>query len=153
MHTKLHKNLFIFTCSLHWNIKSSREVCDKPVLWWKTLIYWMDICCRCTLKLPLWGNSNVYQQPMLLKLRKPIMKYTLNKYHVDWFSSFKHLKLPISIKIPVTICDQPWDFGSKWGTWSKLRYRYFLIPICLWSIHVKFQFDILSGFWEKGNSS
>ena len=28
---------------------------------------------------------------------------TLNKYHVHWLSSFKHLKLPISIKILVTI--------------------------------------------------
>ena len=46
MHTKLHKNLFISTCSLHWNIKSSSEVCEKPVLWWKILIYWMYICCR-----------------------------------------------------------------------------------------------------------
>ena len=45
----------------------------------------------------------MYQQHMLLKLRKPILKYTLNKYHVNWLSSFKHLKLPISIKIPVTI--------------------------------------------------
>ena len=45
----------------------------------------------------------MYQQHMLLKLRKPILKYTLNKYHVHWVSSFKHLKLQISIKIPVTI--------------------------------------------------
>ena len=45
----------------------------------------------------------MYQQHMLLKLRKPILKYTLNKYHVHWLSSFKHLKLPISIKIPVTL--------------------------------------------------
>ena len=45
----------------------------------------------------------MYQQHMLLKLRKPILKYTLNKYHVHWLSPFKHLKLPISIKIPVTI--------------------------------------------------
>ena len=36
----------------------------------------------------------MYQQHMLLKLRKPILKYTLNKYHVLWLSSFKHLKLP-----------------------------------------------------------
>ena len=43
----------------------------------------------------------MYQQYMLLKLRKPILKYTLSKYHVHWISSFKHLK--ISIKIPVTI--------------------------------------------------
>ena len=40
---------------------------------------------------------------MLLKLRKSILKYTLNKYHVQWLSSFKHLKLPISIEITVTI--------------------------------------------------
>ena len=73
--------------------KSSWEVCE-PVLCWKTLIYWMDICCKCTLELPLWGNSNVYQQHMLLKLRKPILKYTLNKYHFHCLSSFKHLKLP-----------------------------------------------------------
>ena len=41
----------------------------------------------------------MYQQHILLKLRKPILKYTQNKYHVRWLSSFKHLKLPISIKI------------------------------------------------------
>ena len=38
----------------------------------------------------------MYQQHMLLKLRKPILKYTLIKYHVHWLSSFKHLKLPIT---------------------------------------------------------
>ena len=42
----------------------------------------------------------MYQLHMLLKLRKPILKYTLNKYHVRWLSSFKQLNLPISIKIP-----------------------------------------------------
>ena len=63
----------------------------------------MGRCFRCTLELPLRGNANGDQQHMLLELRKPILKYTLNKYHVRWLSSFKHLKLPISIKIPVTI--------------------------------------------------
>ena len=29
----------------------------------------------------------MYQQHILLKLRKPILKYTLNKYHVHWLSS------------------------------------------------------------------
>ena len=29
----------------------------------------------------------MYQQHMLLKLRKPNLKYTLNKYHVHWLSS------------------------------------------------------------------
>ena len=45
-------------------------------------------CCRYKLELPHRGNSNVYQQHMLLKLRKRILKYTLNKYHVHWLSSF-----------------------------------------------------------------
>ena len=47
----------------------------------------------------------MYQQHILLKLRKPILKYTLNKdmYHVHWLSFFKYLNLPISIKIPVTL--------------------------------------------------
>ena len=60
-------------------------------------------CCRRTLEMPLLVNSNVYQQHMLVRLRKSILKYTLNKYHVHWLSSFKNLKLSISIKIPVTI--------------------------------------------------
>ena len=46
----------------------------------------------------------MFQQHMLLKLSKSILKYTLNKYHVHWFSSLKHLKLIINIKIPVTNC-------------------------------------------------
>ena len=37
------------------------------------------------------------------EIKESILKYTLNKYHVHWLSSFKHLKLPISIKIPVTM--------------------------------------------------
>ena len=52
----------------------------------------------CALELPHRGNSNVNQQHMLLKLWKPILKYTQNKYHAHWLSFFKHLKLPISIK-------------------------------------------------------
>ena len=28
----------------------------------------------------------MYEQHMILKLRKPILKYTLNKYHVHWLS-------------------------------------------------------------------
>ena len=49
---------------------------------------------------------------MLLKLWKPILKYALNKYHVHWLYSFKHLKLPISIKIPVTIWQRTSDGGN-----------------------------------------
>ena len=45
----------------------------------------------------------MYQRHMLLNLRKTILTYTLDKYHVHWHSSFKHLKQSISIKIPVTI--------------------------------------------------
>ena len=43
----------------------------------------------------------MYQQHMLLKLRKSILKYTLNKYHVHKALPLLN-KLPI-IKIPVTI--------------------------------------------------
>ena len=54
----------------------------------------------------------MYQQHMLLKLRKPIiMKYTLNKYHVHWLSSSAYLYF----KIPVTLylhdsCITKFDF-------------------------------------------
>ena len=75
----------------------------KKLFYGDQFIYWMDICCRCILEWPLWGYSNVYQQHMWLKLRNPILKYTLNKYHIHWLSSFKLLILPFSIKIPVTI--------------------------------------------------
>ena len=44
------------------------------------------------------------QEHILLTLRKPILKYTLNKIQVHWISSFKHFKLPISIKIPLANC-------------------------------------------------
>ena len=33
------------------------------------------------------------------EIKKPILKYILNKYHVHWLSSFNHLKLSISIEI------------------------------------------------------
>ena len=42
----------------------------------------------------------LYQQLILMNLMKLILTYTLNKYPVHWLSSFKHLKLTISIKIP-----------------------------------------------------
>ena len=138
-HAKLHKKLFISTCSLHWNIKSSWEVCEKTVLWWNTRIYWMDIlCCRCTLELrtlelPYIGNSNVYQQHMLLKLRKPILKYTLNKYQVHWLSSFKHLQLPISIKIPVTI----WQIAYIYMTAISMNYALCMVVIWWIEKHIK----------------
>ena len=42
----------------------------------------------------------MYQQHMLLKLRKHILKYTLNCSIMSiGFASFKHLNLPISTKI------------------------------------------------------
>ena len=84
---------YISTCSFLWKAYG-----DK-------LIYWKDICCRYTLELPQWGNSNVYLQHMLLKIReKNIWKFTFSNYNVHIVSTFvKHSKLPISIKIPVTL--------------------------------------------------
>ena len=35
---------------------------------------------------------------LLSQLTKPILKYTLNKYHVHWLFSFKHLKLFIYLR-------------------------------------------------------
>ena len=46
------------------------------------LIYWKDICCRNTLELPLWGNSNVYLQQMLLKIKKKLF-WNLHLYKVS----------------------------------------------------------------------
>ena len=43
-----------------------------------TLSYWKDIYCRYTLELPLWGNSNVYQQHKLPKIRKLFLSLHLN---------------------------------------------------------------------------
>ena len=52
VHAELHKNLFISTCSLQWNIKSTCcwEVCEKGITV-KTLMYWINICFICTLEL------------------------------------------------------------------------------------------------------
>ena len=45
----------------------------------------------------------MYQQHMLMKIRKTVWKFTLSKYHDRCLASFKHPKLPINIKIPVTL--------------------------------------------------
>ena len=45
----------------------------------------------------------MYLQHMLLKTRKTILKFTFKPSIMSIvFASFKHLKLPISVKIPVT---------------------------------------------------
>ena len=84
---------YTITCSLymlitlkHWKLV---EKFVKKIMVKNKLINWIDICCRCTLELPQFGNSNVHQQHMLLKFRKHILKYTLNKYHVHWLCIFQ----------------------------------------------------------------
>ena len=79
------------------------RICLKKA-YGEKLIYWKDMCCRYTLKLPHRGNSNMYLQHMLLKIRKK------NIWHIHFlsimsivFTSLKHPKLPISIKIPVRL--------------------------------------------------
>ena len=77
------------TCSfLHAHYTDTLKVVEKFV---KNLFYGEK---HSFIEWTLLGNSNVYQQYMLLKLRKHILKYTQNKYHVHLLSSFKHLKLP-----------------------------------------------------------
>ena len=73
---------YTITCSfLHADytetLKSRREICGKKFMVTNTL-YWIDIQYRCTLELHQWGNSNAHQQHMLVKLRRHILKYTLN---------------------------------------------------------------------------
>ena len=70
---------------------------------------------------------------MLLKLRKPILKYTLNKYHVHWLSSFKHLKLPISIKIPVTI----WQYDSYITKFDFMNYAGSCMVVRVYTLFAK----------------
>ena len=62
-------------------------------------------CCWYTLELPHRGNVNVYLQHMLLKIKKDnyLEIYILQISLSIVFTSFKHPKLPISIKIPVTL--------------------------------------------------
>ena len=47
------------------------------------LIYWKDKCCRYTLELPLWGNSNVYLQNNVTEIKEVnYLDLTFAKYHV-----------------------------------------------------------------------
>ena len=99
---KLHKNLFISTCSSHWNQKIV-EVCEKKVYGEKhsfiTLIDVVGAHWNCLIEDILMCNYN-----MLLKIRKMILNFTFIPSVMSIvFASFKHLELPISIKMPVTI--------------------------------------------------
>ena len=77
---------------------------DTEKTCWKTFIYWMDICCRCTLELPLWGTSNVYQQHISYwKQRNLFWNIHLSRKMPISFVSLNNLNLQISIEIHVTI--------------------------------------------------
>ena len=55
----------------------------------KKVIYSRHMLYVYTLELPHRGNSNVYLQHMLLKIRKKtIWKFTFSKYHVHCFYLF-----------------------------------------------------------------
>ena len=62
----------------------------------------------------------MYQHHMLLNLRKPILKYTLNKYHVNWLSSFKHLNCQSVLKLSVTI----WQHDSYITKFDFMNYAF-----------------------------
>ena len=49
------------------------------------------------------GQFQCVPTTYVTEIKEFILKYTLKKYHVRWLSSFKHLNLPISIKIPTTL--------------------------------------------------
>ena len=83
----------------------------KNLFYGDQFIYWMDICCRCILELPLWGNFNIaYMRQFqcvpttyVTEIKKTYFEIYTKQVSCTLPSSFKHLKLPISIKIPVTI--------------------------------------------------
>ena len=82
MHAKLHKTCLF----LHAHFTETQKVVKKFV---KNLFYGEKLAfIEWTYVVGAHWNcvyeaiSNVYQQHMLLKLRKPILKYNLNKYHV-----------------------------------------------------------------------
>ena len=72
------------------------EICFKTA-YGEWLIYWIDIWCRYTLELPQRSNSNVYLQHYATENKE---ENYLEIYIFQVFTSFKHLKLPICIKIP-----------------------------------------------------
>ena len=76
-----YKTNYIKTCSFlhaHFNgtMKEVENLSRKA--YGETLNYWKGIYCRYTLELPRWSNSNVYQQYMLLKIRKLVLSLYLN---------------------------------------------------------------------------
>ena len=52
----------------------------------------------------------MYQQHIhVTEIKETYFEINTKQEHVHWLSSFKHLKLPISIKIPVTIWQRTSD--------------------------------------------
>ena len=97
---------FMKTCSFLY--VHFAETYNYLMSYWKscfgeTLSFIEKICCRCTLELPQWGNYNLYQQHMLWNIRKTIWNLHLSRIMSIVFASFKHIKLPIRIKISATM--------------------------------------------------
>ena len=113
------------------------------------VIYCKDICCRYTLDLPLRGNFNVYLQHMLLKItKKNYLEIYIFQVSCPLLSpqSFKHPKLPISIKIAVTLLQIVYLHDSYI---SKFEFVNYLLAslLVVWSylpIEAKWNFQLLS---------
>ena len=76
-----YKTNYIKTCSyLHAHFSETMKAVENLLrkAYGETLNYWKDICCRYILELPLWDNSNVYLQHMLLEIRKLNLNLHLN---------------------------------------------------------------------------
>ena len=118
MHDKLHEKMFISTSSFFLNKWKWLRICYQKAYGAK-LIYWKGICCRYTLELPHRGNSNVYLQNMLLKIKKKLFgNLHFPSIMSIVFTSFKHYKLPISIKVPVTLLQM---FIFAWQLYLQIR--------------------------------
>ena len=91
-----YKTNYIKTCSfLHAHFSGTMKVVKNlsRKAYGETHNYGKDIYCRYTLELPLWGNSNVYQIYVLLKIRKLVLSLHLNLvtcrgYHVHCLCLF-----------------------------------------------------------------
>ena len=110
MHDKLHEKLFISTCSFLWINESGWEFFWKKLMVKNSFIektYVAGTHWNCLIEaIPMCTYSNVYLQHMLLKIRKKtIWKFNLHFPSIMSivFTSFKHHKLPICVKIPVTL--------------------------------------------------
>ena len=101
-----YKTNYIKTCSfLHAHFTETRKIVENLLrkAYGETLKYWKDIYCRYTLELPL-RQFQCVPTTYVTENKETSFKFTLKPSTMSIvFAYFKHPKLPISIRIRVTI--------------------------------------------------